>query len=157
MSNSTGTERGGGFLEVDTMKKKSAVLTQRPRLTADQISTRVVAFIETLPEAVADNVSGNHLSLEVRGKRFGWYMDNHHGDGRLALNCRAPAGESQALVARAPETFHIPKYVGKRGWIGVWLDLPQLDWAEVEGVLVDAYLMAAPKKLAAQLEQRILQ
>ncbi len=135
--------------------KNSAVLKRDRQSVEAHPHERVIAFIETLPEALAKEY-GQHLSLEVRGKRFGWYMDDHHGDGRLALACRAPAGESQALVARAPELFHIPKYVGQHGWIGIWLDLPQLDWAEVEGVLVDAYLLTAPKKLVAQLQQRIL-
>ena len=28
-----------------------------------------------------------------------------------------------------PEHFHVPKYMGKKGWVGLWLDLPKLDWA----------------------------
>src|SRR5262245_10930351 len=137
--------------------KRSSVPAQDKPLAAAQIRKQVIALVEALPEAEAKECGGQHLSLEVRGKRFGWYLDDHHGDGRLALNCRAPIGESQALVANEPEKFHIPKYVGHRGWLGLWLDLPQLDWAEVEGVLVEAYLMTAPKKLAEQLRQRILQ
>ncbi len=137
--------------------KRSSVPAQSKLLTAAQIRKQVIALVEALPEAEAKESGGQHLSLEVRGKRFGWYLDDHHGDGRLAINCRAPIGESQALAASAPENFHIPKYVGHRGWLGMWLDLPQLDWAEVEGVLVEAYLMTAPKKLAEQLRQRILQ
>ncbi|MGH9838579.1 MAG: MmcQ/YjbR family DNA-binding protein [Blastocatellia bacterium] len=138
-----------------TTKRSSAPARGKP-LDAAQVRERVIAIIETLPEAIAEDCGGKHLSLEVRGKRFGWYMDDHHGDGRLAINCRAPVGESQALADSAPEKFHIPKYVGHRGWVGMWLDIPRLDWAEVEGVLVEAYLLTAPKKLVMQLQQRIL-
>lgn len=113
---------------------------------------RVVALVEALPEASAIVCGGTHLSLEVRGKRFGWYLDDHHGDGRLALNCKAKRGTNQSLVAAAPERFHVPKYVGHHGWVGLWLDFPDIDWSEVESILVAAYCMTAPKQLAAQFQ-----
>ena len=31
-----------------------------------------------------------------------------------------------------PEHFHVPKYLGNKGWVGIWLDVPRLDWAAVE-------------------------
>src|SRR5262245_66272490 len=91
---------------------------------------RIVGIVEALPEAAVTE-HGTHLSLEVRGRRFGWYLEDHHGDGRIALNCKAPAGASQALARMAPERFHVPKYLGHRGWDGVWLDAPDIDWTEV--------------------------
>jgi hypothetical protein len=50
---------------------------------------RVVRLVVKLPEATPIE-HGTHLSLEVRGKRFGWYLEDHHNDERLALNCKAP-------------------------------------------------------------------
>jgi hypothetical protein len=111
---------------------------------------RVVAIVEGLPEATAI-ASGNHLSLEVRQKRFGWYLDDHHGAGRLAINCKAPRGIAQELAKHAPDRFHIPNFVGHLGWVGLWLDTPQVDWTEVEAILVGAYRLTAPKKLIAEL------
>jgi hypothetical protein len=113
--------------------------------------TRVLGLLSKLPEAKAVACGGRHLSLEVRGKRFGWYLDNHHDDGRLALNCKAPPRANEVLAATAPDRFHLPKYVGHRGWIGLWLDLSNTDWSEVEAVLVDAYRMTAPKSLLQEL------
>ncbi|MFC4308123.1 MmcQ/YjbR family DNA-binding protein [Steroidobacter flavus] len=118
--------------------------------SADKVRTRVAAIVERLPEAKAVR-SGEHLSLEVRQRRFGWFLADHHGDGRLALSCKAPpllVGQLQQLV---PEQFHLPKYVASKGWIGLWLDVPKVDWDQVEICLVEAYRMAAPKTLAAQL------
>ena len=112
---------------------------------------RIVAFVESLPEATA-SASGKHLSLEVRGKRFGYYLEDHHGDGRVALNCRAEPGGNQTLVDFAPERFHIPAYLGPRGWVGLWLDLRAIDWDEVESLIIDAYRLTAPKRLVAQLD-----
>jgi hypothetical protein len=36
----------------------------------------------------------------------------------------------------------------------LWLDTPQIDWTEVEAILVGAYRLAAPKKLIAELDAR---
>jgi hypothetical protein len=136
------------------MKKSSAgeslKVTQE---VAAERRARLVAIIKGLPEAVV-RASGNHLSLEVQKKRFGWYLDNHHGDGRLAINCKAPRGIAQRLVKSAPDRFHIPKFVGHLGWIGLWLDTPQIDWAEVEAILVGAYRLTASKKLIAEIDHQ---
>jgi hypothetical protein len=114
---------------------------------------RVVAIVESLPGARVV-ASGKHLSLEVRQKRFGWYLDDHHGDGRLAINCKAPRGVAQQLTKNAPDRFHIPKFVGRLGWVGLWLDTPQIDWTEVEAILVGAYRLTAPRKLVAELDAK---
>jgi hypothetical protein len=79
-------------------------------------------------------------------KSFVMYLDNHHGDGRLALWCAAPAGMQEALVAGEPGHYFRPPYVGHRGWIGVRLDRG-LDWNEIAGAIEDAYATVAPKSL----------
>ena len=33
----------------------------------------------------------------------------------------------------------MPPYVGHRGWVGLRLDLPEVDWDEVAGVIEDAH------------------
>ena len=111
---------------------------------------RVARILERLPEA-RSVAQGTHLSLEVRAKRFGYFLADHHGDGRIALNCKASADVRDALRQLAPEHFHIPKYVGNKGWIGVWLDVPKLDWSVVALALREAYVLTAPKRLSAQL------
>lgn len=79
--------------------------------------SRIVALVESLPEAAATACGNHHLSLEVRGKRFGYYLDDHHGDGRVALNCTAEPGANQTLADFAPERFHIPAYSDpEAGW-----------------------------------------
>jgi len=123
------------------------------RKIAAERRASVVAIVEGLPEAGVV-AAGNHLSIEVRQKRFGWYLDDHHGDGRLAINCKAPRGVAQQLANHAPDRFHIPNYVSHLGWVGLWLDTPQIDWTEVEAILLGAYRQAAPKKLIAELDAR---
>jgi hypothetical protein len=113
---------------------------------------RIVALVESLPEATVSAAGDKHLSLEVRGKRFGYYLDDHHGDGRVALNCKAEPGANQSLADFAPERFHVPPYLGPRGWIGLWIDLQKINWDEVHSIIVDAYRLTAPKRLVAQLD-----
>jgi hypothetical protein len=50
----------------------------------------------------------------------------------------------QSLV---PSQFHVPKYVGSKGWIGLWLDVPDVDWEQVELCLLESYRTVAPKKV----------
>ncbi|HEX5417832.1 MAG TPA: hypothetical protein VFZ25_19415 [Chloroflexota bacterium] len=37
-------------------------------------------------------------------------------------------------------------YVGHRGWLGVYLDVP-VDWDEIAAIVSDAYRALAPKRL----------
>ena len=87
------------------------------------------------------------MSLEVRGRRFGWFLDDHHGDGRVALNCRASAEMHDILQRLAPHQFHLPKYLGNRGWIGLWLDVPRLSWSTVELALREAHAGVAARSV----------
>ncbi len=132
-------------------KGKAAKTPARKVPNGDKQRGRVAKIVERLPEGEA-KVMGRHLSLEVRKKRFGWFMVDHHGDGRVDLNCKASAEMHDMLQRLVPKHFHVPKYVGNKGWVGLWLDLPKLDWAAVELALREAYAKVAPKKLLAQLE-----
>jgi hypothetical protein len=106
---------------------------------------QLARLFKQLPEAVAVP-AGAHLSLEVRGKRFGYLLDDHHGDGRVALHCKASPEMREALRELAPEQLHIPKYVGKHGWIGLWLDRPASDWSAFDLAVREAYVLVAPKR-----------
>jgi hypothetical protein len=102
-----------------------------------------------LPE-VTEKISHGEPTWFVR-KVFVTYAGRHH-DERVAFWCAAPAGVQEALVGSDPERFFRPPYVGGRGWIGVYLDVPGVDWDEIAELVVDAYRTIAPKRLAAQLD-----
>lgn len=88
----------------------------------------------------------------VRDKKtFVTYADHHHDD-RLAFWCAAPAGAQQTLVGSDPDRFFVPPYVGHRGWLGVYLDVP-VDWDEIAELVADAYRVVAPKRLVAELDR----
>ena len=105
-------------------------------LTGDDLG-RVRALCLSLPETAEK--AGARPAFQVRGKTFVMYMDDHHGDGRLALWCKMLAGAQPALVASEPDRYFVPPYVGPSGWVGLRLDLPVVDWDEVAGVVEDAY------------------
>ena len=108
---------------------------------------RVTRTITALP-ATAATPWGTHLRLTVRDKGFGYAMADHHGDGRLAVTCRAPAGAQQALVGAEPDRYFVPAYTGRSGWVGAHLDDDHApDWAEITGLLRQAWEMTAPRAL----------
>jgi hypothetical protein len=107
---------------------------------------RVRRVCDALPETNERPSHGSPAFFIRDKKAFAMFLDDHHGDGRLALWCAAPDGMQHALVEGAPEHYFVPPYVGHRGWVGVRLDR-DLDWEEIAGVLEDAWLTVAPKRL----------
>lgn len=113
---------------------------------------RLRNICEGLPEAEATpRPAGQHCAFAVRGKKFAWYLDDHHGDGRIALQCKAPPGEMERLVAVHPGRYYRPPYMARHGWVGLYLDTGEIDWDEVAGLVTVAYLLTAPRKLAEQV------
>jgi hypothetical protein len=112
---------------------------------------RVRAVCSGLPEAAERLSHGAPTFFVGSGRSFVMYWDDHHGDGRLALWCAAPAGAQEALVATDPERYFRPPYVGHRGWVGVRID-GRPDWTEVAEVVLEAYRTVAPARLVARLD-----
>ncbi len=105
-----------------------------------------------LPETT-ERVSHGEPTWFVRDKKTFAMYANHHHDDRLGFWCAAPPGVQEALVGSDPQRYFRPPYVGHRGWLGVYLDVP-VDWDEVGEVVEDAYRTIAPTSLSAQLAQR---
>lgn len=103
-----------------------------------------------LPET-SERLSHGEPTWFVRGKTTFVTTADHHHDDRLALWCAAPPGLQHALVRADPARFFVPPYVGQRGWLGVYLDVP-IDWDEVGDLVIDAYRMVAPRRLATMLD-----
>lgn len=110
---------------------------------------RILEIAHGFPEAEASTHTGQHYAFAVRGKKFAYYLVDHHGDGRVALTYKAPRGILQALVAADPARYFTPAYMAQHGWVGLDLDAGPIDWAEVTESLTTAYRLAAPKGLAA--------
>lgn len=107
-----------------------------------------------LPEVIVEE-HGAHLGFTIRGKPFAWYLEDHHGDGRLALTCRGGPGVNHALAETRPDRYFLPPYVASRGWVGLWLDVGEVDWEEVAELMLDSYRLIAPRRMVASLDQQL--
>jgi hypothetical protein len=116
--------------------------------TTNPILERLTALGLAFPEANRE-LMGTHASFRVRKKTFAYFLDNHHGDGIVAVTCKVLPGENAALAKAQPKRYYLPAYIGPRGWVALRLDLPKIDWSEVRDLLLTGYLLTAPKRLAA--------
>jgi len=105
---------------------------------------RLVALCLALPEAEAERAGVDHLAFKVRKKVFAYYAYDHNRDGRIAVLCKAPPGEQKRLLEEDPDRYFVPPYVGPKGWVGLRLDSPRLDWKAVNDLVSVAYVLTAP-------------
>lgn len=111
-------------------------------MTFKEIQTLCLSYPGT-----SERISHGAPSFFIQEKMcFVQYRDNHHNDGKIALWCAAPKGAQAVLVEANPDIYFIPAYVEHLGWIGLRLDREATPM-EVTGVIEDAYLVRAPKKL----------
>ena len=89
------------------------------------------------------------------GKTFAYYLNNHHGDGIVAVACKVLPGDNEALVAAQPAKFYLPAYIGAKGWVGLRVDIAGVDWGEVAELVAGSYRLIAPKRLVAMLKAQV--
>jgi phosphoribosylglycinamide formyltransferase-1 len=118
------------------MPKRSA---RDPRLI------RLTEIVRALPETSRKDLA-SHVAFLVRKKIFAYFLNDHHGDGIVALTCKALSGENSALIAAQPTCYYMSAYIGPKGWVALRLDLGKIDWDEVCELLLGSYLLTAPKK-----------
>lgn len=116
-------------------------------MTTDMLD-RLRAICLTLPEATEEGGVGDP-SFKVRGKIFAM---RHPMNSLPSLWCKAPRGAQEMLVGSEPERFFVPPYVGKHGWVGLWLD-DKTDWEHLAALVGDSYRMTAPKRLLKLLDE----
>jgi hypothetical protein len=97
---------------------------------------RLRALCLGLPD-VTEKLSHGEPTWFVRDRSFAMTADHHHDD-RLAVWLAAPAGRQESLIDTDSERFFRPPYVGHRGWIGVYLDVADVDWDELAALVAEA-------------------
>lgn len=112
---------------------------------------RVRSLCLALPETM-EKLSHGSPTFFVKKKVFTMFVHNHHNDGRIAVWIPVPQGFQAMLLEAAPEKFFFPPYVGKGGWVGIHLD--RMDDDELASHIRQAWLLIAPKNLAAELDAR---
>jgi hypothetical protein len=116
-------------------------------------SRAVLAKVRRLCLALPDTeekIAWGAPTFRAGGRLFVMFMDNHHGDGRLAIWCNAAPGAQEAFVASDAAIYFVPPYVGPSGWLGVRLDggLPDPDVAARIRAAHEATLAAAQARRA---------
>ena len=88
--------------------------------------------------------SEDRVAFRVRGKLFAWAARERDGGG---LGIRVDREEKQLILDSNPDVyFSSPHY---DGWPGVQIRVEAIDREELSTRLEDAWLIQAPKKLAA--------
>ena len=117
----------------------------------DRRLVRLTKICLLLPETTRQ-LLGSHASFLVRKRIFAYFLNNHHGDGIVAVTAKVLPGDNEALAAAQPARFYLPAYIGPRGWVALRLDAGKVDWEEVRDLVATSYRLVAPKRLAAGLK-----
>ena len=117
--------------------------------------TKLTSLCLAMPEATRE-LMGRHAGFYIRKKTFAYFLDDHHGDGIVGLTCKVLPGDNKALVASNPARFYMPAYVASKGWVGLRLDVGEIDWDEVKELITHSYLLVAPKRLAAAMQAGVV-
>jgi len=121
-----------------------------PTAVEDRRLVHLTKICLALPAATRD-YNGQHAGFLVRKRTFAWFLNDHHGDGIVAVTCKVIPGDNVALAAANPNKFYVPSYVGPKGWVALRLDTGPVDWDEVAELVRGSYRMVAPKGLAARV------
>jgi hypothetical protein len=100
----------------------------------------------SFPEAEEKETWG-HPTFRVRDRMFMAMA----ADGRT-VSVKATREAQAALVGSEPETFSVPAYVGRHGWVGIVLD--RVDPEELAELVEDAWRMTAPKRVVRAFDDR---
>lgn len=127
-------------------------LSARQLSDAEARRERLIEICEALPETTYEAVANGHIVFRIRKKNFAYYLFDHHGDGMISFCCKSSFNEQRRLIRNDAETFFAPAYVGSKGWVGIRLDLDEVDWDTVTDLARQAYQSTAPRKLAALID-----
>ena len=95
------------------MLKNTMALSEAQRVKR---RARLIALVESLPEARA--VGERHLSLEVEADDLAGCSMTIMVTAVWPSTSKRELGLSDRLVVSDPHRFHIPAYLGHRGWVG---------------------------------------
>jgi predicted DNA-binding protein (MmcQ/YjbR family) len=119
----------------------------------DRRLVRLTKICMALPETTTYR-HGSHAGFLVRKRTFAYFLNDHHGDGMVAVTCKVLPGDNKALAAGQPERFYLPAYLAPNGWVALRLDVGEVDWDEVSELVACSYQLVAPKRLAALLKEK---
>lgn len=125
-----------------------AKLVTRER-SPEWLLERVREKAMAMPEVDESLSHGMHGFGIVKGKKFAYFTNDHHGDGRIALLVKISGADEQVmLIEQDDERYYRPAYFGD-GWIGIRLNLEGTDWDLIGERIAQSWRSVAPRRLAA--------
>lgn len=116
---------------------------QSPDNLVQQVRERAMA----LPDADEVTSHGMPCFGIIKGKKFAYVSQNHHGDGKTALLVKISGIEEQSmLIEHDADRYYRPAYFGD-GWIAIRLDLGDNEWDAIADWLRKSWMAVAPAKL----------
>lgn len=98
-----------------------------------------------LPE-VEEVIDGfGHTTFKVRGKSFILMGESEQG---FRLSFKSDRENQEMLIQQS--RYHKTPYIGQHGWVSTSSE-EDLHWEELAGLLKEAFLRAAPKRMVKEL------
>ena len=110
-----------------------------------QLHAGVRKVCRGLPEAIETETFGNP-TWKAGKKSFAVLGD--YAPARV-LSFKATPEERLALLE--DDRFSVARYVGQHGWLVLRLDT-DVDWDEIEELIIDSYRLVALKRMLRQLD-----
>jgi predicted DNA-binding protein (MmcQ/YjbR family) len=102
------------------------------------------AICLALPGA-SEKIAWGDPTWRIKDKIFAMQKGNYDG-GRPSVWLKAADGIQAALVDADEAAYFVPPYVGKKGWIGVYLDGRKLDWGRLADLIEESHRLIAKAK-----------
>lgn len=109
----------------------------------------VLHLVDQLP-GVEHVDARDYTSFKVKGNGFGYLWSR-----TKTVGLKQPLAEQIALVAERPDVFEVQFTAGQFGWVVV--HLTKIEFAELRELVVEAWLLSAPRSLVDQHEERLLE
>lgn len=103
-----------------------------------------------LPETT-ETGGGEDPTFSVRGQTF---AAGHRVADRQSVWFKATLETKRRLLTESPQRYFQPRYVGRHGWLGAWLD-GDCDWPQLADLLRDSYRTTAPRPLIDMLAESL--
>jgi formyltetrahydrofolate-dependent phosphoribosylglycinamide formyltransferase len=139
------------FAEHQLYPATLAAFVSRER-SPDYLLARVRELAMALPEADEVTSHGMPCFGIVKGKKFAYFTEDHHGDGKTALLVKISGADEQAQLIELDEArYYRPAYFGD-GWVAQRIDLGDTDWDAIAEWRARSWRSVAPKRLTGLMD-----
>jgi hypothetical protein len=108
-------------------------------------ASTVRAFALSFPEA-EERETWETATFRVQGKIFAMFSEKERH-----VWIKSNHDEQRALVAKDPDAWFVPPYVGPSGWVGAVLS--KADGDEVRELVVEAWRLTATKRAVRDFDE----